>query len=37
MTMNSTGRPTTPITADANMTQTISGSRGLLQAEPLIF
>lgn len=37
MTMQSTGRPTTPITGDANMTQTISGSRGLLQAEPLIF
>ena len=37
MTMNSTGRPTTPIAGNSSMTKTTSGSRGLLQAEPLIF
>ncbi|MEM7767509.1 MAG: aminomethyl-transferring glycine dehydrogenase subunit GcvPB [Pseudomonadota bacterium] len=38
MTMNSVGRPTAP--AETNVTplaETVSGSRGLLQAEPLIF
>ena len=37
MTMNSTGRPTTPASGEADMTATVSGSRGLLQAEGLIF
>lgn len=38
MTMNSTGRPTSPSAADgAAITRTVSGSHGLLQAEGLIF
>ncbi|MEO0816388.1 MAG: aminomethyl-transferring glycine dehydrogenase subunit GcvPB [Pseudomonadota bacterium] len=38
MTMNSTGRPTAPAeTFAAPMAETVSGSRGLLQYEPLIF
>ncbi|NBC21584.1 MAG: aminotransferase class V-fold PLP-dependent enzyme [Alphaproteobacteria bacterium] len=39
MTMNSTGRPTAPtdIAAAAGAPETVSGSRGLLQHEPLIF
>ncbi|MEM1150064.1 MAG: aminomethyl-transferring glycine dehydrogenase subunit GcvPB [Pseudomonadota bacterium] len=38
MTMNSTGRPTAPAEINAApMAETVSGSRGLLQYEPLIF
>lgn len=38
MTMNSTGRPTSPVSNDAaGLTASVSGSRGLLQAEGLIF
>ena len=37
MSMNSTGRPTTPGEASTLAPETISGSRGLLQHEPLIF
>ena len=38
MTMNSTGRPTSISTADGDRpSQTVSGSKGLLQAEGLIF
>ena len=38
MTMNSSGRPTAPVsTANAHDAETISGSKGLYQFEPLIF
>lgn len=37
MSMNSTGRPTTPAEVSDMTAETISGSRGLLQHEPLIF
>jgi glycine dehydrogenase subunit 2 len=38
MTMNSQGRPTSLVPADGDRTaQTVSGSKGLLQAEGLIF
>ncbi|MEM1106240.1 MAG: aminomethyl-transferring glycine dehydrogenase subunit GcvPB [Pseudomonadota bacterium] len=38
MTMNSTGRPTAPTPVPAQpLAETVSGSRGLLQHEPLIF
>jgi glycine dehydrogenase subunit 2 len=37
MTMNSTGRPSSPAANDAATATTVSGSRGLLQAEGLIF
>ncbi|MBU6320104.1 MAG: aminomethyl-transferring glycine dehydrogenase subunit GcvPB [Alphaproteobacteria bacterium] len=39
MTMNSTGRPTAPISSELerSLTDTVSGSRGLLQAEGLLF
>ncbi|MGB0908548.1 MAG: aminomethyl-transferring glycine dehydrogenase subunit GcvPB [Maricaulaceae bacterium] len=35
--MKSTGRPTTPVAANVNERATISGNKGLAQAEPLIF
>jgi glycine dehydrogenase subunit 2 len=37
MTMNSVGRPTSPEAVEADIMASVSGSRGLLQAEPLIF
>jgi len=37
MTMNSIGRPTTPFAVQTDSNLTVSGSRGLLQAESLIF
>ncbi len=37
MSMNSTGRPTAPVAANANEHQTVSGNKGLSQAEKLIF
>jgi glycine dehydrogenase subunit 2 len=37
MTMNSTGRPTAPGAAGEAAAETVSGSKGLLQAEGLIF
>ncbi|MFN4186100.1 MAG: aminomethyl-transferring glycine dehydrogenase subunit GcvPB, partial [Hyphomonas sp.] len=37
MTMNSTGRPTAPTSVSAAAIETISGSRGLLQHEDLLF
>ncbi|MEO1100332.1 MAG: aminomethyl-transferring glycine dehydrogenase subunit GcvPB, partial [Pseudomonadota bacterium] len=37
MSMNSTGRSTAPVSANDHETQTVSGSRGLLQHEDLIF
>ena len=37
MTMNTQGRPTTPESVSMSSIETVSGSRGLLQAEGLIF
>ncbi len=37
MTMNATGRPTAPTHSTNNAIDTVSGSRGLLQHEPLLF
>ena len=37
MGMQTIGRPTAPVTAASDIPQTVSGSRGLLQAEGLIF
>ena len=37
MSMNSTGRPTLPAFGEAAQSKTVSGSKGLLQAEGLIF
>jgi len=37
MTMNSTGRPTSITSAGGNAADTVSGSKGLLQAEGLLF
>ena len=37
MTMNNQGRPTAPTSASVSAIETVSGSRGLLQAEGLIF
>ena len=37
MTMNTQGRPTAPTSASVSAIETVSGSRGLLQAEGLIF
>ena len=38
MTMNSSGRPTAPVAAsDIQSVETVSGSKGLSQFEPLIF
>ncbi|KCZ64194.1 hypothetical protein L53_06740 [Hyphomonas sp. L-53-1-40] len=37
MTMNTQGRPTSPVSAASQSVDTVSGSKGLLQAEDLIF
>ena len=37
MTMNTQGRPTSPVSAASQSVDTVSGSKGLLQAEGLIF
>ena len=37
MSMNSQGRPTSPEHMSASYIETVSGSRGLLQAEDLLF
>ena len=37
MTMNTQGRPTSPIPSASQSVDTVSGSKGLLQAEGLIF
>ncbi|HAO36679.1 MAG TPA: aminomethyl-transferring glycine dehydrogenase subunit GcvPB, partial [Hyphomonas sp.] len=35
--MNTQGRPTSPVQASSKSVDTVSGSKGLLQAEGLIF
>ena len=37
MTLNTQGRPTSPAQASSQSVDTVSGSKGLLQAEGLIF
>ena len=37
MTMNTTGRPTRPNESASSAPDTLTGARGLLQDEPLIF